>query len=256
MKWKCENCGKDDPCILQMSEEIPEFCVLDGDDDAIWVKVEEAEKLAKRSQLPKLTAEVFNRPDCPAWAQFAAVDGCGRGFYYEAFPSLYKHDRFFLLSTVHGKTKRIPGKFDGKNWITSIVVRQEKPSLPNWCKVGEWVYTCGGDYRKVEAISDGIVSLSGGLNIPVGDIHSELVKARLRPYNAEEMKALVGKVIEDRHNAHLVIGFIKPDPAENLSAFIRAGQCWIAADKLLTGYTLEGAQCGVLEHIENGEWVR
>lgn len=41
---------------------------------------------SKWGPLPKLTTEVFNRPDCPNWAKWAAVDDDGTGTYYENKP--------------------------------------------------------------------------------------------------------------------------------------------------------------------------
>lgn len=125
--------------------------------------------------------------------------------------------------------------------------------LPDWCKVGAWVYDKAISKYSQVAAEDTTEHLQ---KVCKFISKGEIVQSRLRPYNAEEMKALVGKVIENWHHAHLIIGFIKPDPAENLSAFIRAGQCWIAADRLLSDYTLDGKPCGVLEHLENGEWVK
>ena len=37
-------------------------------------------------QLPKLTAEVFARLDCPSWARYAAVDADGTAYWYENEP--------------------------------------------------------------------------------------------------------------------------------------------------------------------------
>jgi len=48
------------------------------------------------SQLPKLTAEVFNRPDCPEWAKYAAVDYTENAYYYNDKPvrksAYWEHD--------------------------------------------------------------------------------------------------------------------------------------------------------------------
>lgn len=253
MKFICKNCRGSDPCILDIGNHFDITgenltCIYRNLKDAKWERFKE---VTDCNQLPKLTADVFYRPDCPEWAQFAAVDGCGWGFYYEAFPKMYKHDRFFLLSTVYGKTQRIPGKFDGENWINSIVARLKKPSLPDWCKVGEWVYTCGGDYRKVEAISDGIVSLSGGLNIHVGDIHSELVKSRLRPYDAGEVPDLPFEVTEKNSNFRTTVVSCKGD-----KVWLACESTAISTEELKLGFTSKGKPCGVLEHLIKGEWVK
>jgi hypothetical protein len=160
----------------------------------------------------------------------------------------------YTLSSGIENLGEIPGRFDHSDWKKSLVERPAK--LPEWCKVGKWVYLCNGTYSRIVSINDCHVNLENGISVGKNSIHEEMVSARLRPYNAEEMRELVGKVIEDNHNAHLVIGLIKPDPAENVSCFVRAGQSWITSDKLLQKFTIDGKPCGVLEHLEDGEWVR
>ena len=123
--------------------------------------------------------------------------------------------------------------------------------LPDWCKVGSWVYTCNGDYRKIERIEKGIVSLSGGLDIPFGDIHSEIVSARLRPYNAEEMKELVGKVISTSEDKTFLV------LAHSGNTVLFGEVLHTPEDLTLDIYKLpNGSPCAILEHLENGEWVK
>ena len=133
---------------------------------------------------------------------------------------------------------------------------EEILNLPSWCKVGEVVYfTKLSKYCEVVDIDiEKGVKIQTNLSNGWVDFY-DLLEARLRPFNEKEMRGVVGKVIEDNHNAHLVIGLIKPDPAENVSCFVRAGQSWITPDKLLQNYTLDSKPCGVYEHLENGEWV-
>ena len=129
--------------------------------------------------------------------------------------------------------------------------------LPSWCKVGEVVYfTKLSKYCKILDIdTEKGIKIQTDLSNGWAENFYDLQEARIRPFNEQEMRFLVGKVIENNHNAHLVIGLIKQDPAENVSCFVRAGQSWIAPDKLLQNYTLDSKPCGVYEHKENGEWV-
>ena len=87
------------------------------------------------SQLPKLTVEVFDRPDCPEWAEFAAVDYYGNAFFFEGKP-FNDAGRWYqkkgLCNPVYF------GCFDKTNWFDSLIERSAK--LPDWCKVGEWAY--------------------------------------------------------------------------------------------------------------------
>lgn len=150
--------------------------------------------------------------------------------------------------------------YDQYKLITEINFLKNKKSelavFPEWCKVGEWVYSpCGcdptkGTYFKVTQIDD--VCIIGENNACHVD---NAVRARLRPYNSEEMKALVGKVIEHCNARFLVTSALYDDQGTNLPAIIRVDQNPISAHNLLNGYTLDGQPCGVLEHLnENLEW--
>lgn len=123
--------------------------------------------------------------------------------------------------------------------------------LPDWCKVGEWVYLSNAKYYKIEKVDSYGIILAGGIVIKTDDIHAEAVSARLRPYNADEMKELVGKVVctnEDKTFLVLV-------HSGNTVLF---GECWHAPEDLtLDIYKFpDGSPCGCLEHLENGEWVK
>lgn len=44
------------------------------------------------TKLPKLTVDIFDRPDCPEWAQWAAVDECGDAYVYDTKPVKQSED--------------------------------------------------------------------------------------------------------------------------------------------------------------------
>lgn len=83
--WECFNkkCGC--KCHLEIDGDFtPNDCVKTYDLNAVWQK-------GKVPQYPKLTADVFNRPDCPEWAKIAVVncDGSAHwGTYENAYISL------------------------------------------------------------------------------------------------------------------------------------------------------------------------
>lgn len=125
--------------------------------------------------------------------------------------------------------------------------------LPDWCKAGVWIYTSSEQYLKIKSISIDRknVKLSNGANWSNQDIIDEAVYARLRPYNADEMKALVGKVTKDTHgNISFITGYCVNKEV------VYSGTTNFTAECLLHSCCfLDNAPCGVLEHIENGEWV-
>lgn len=239
------------------------------------------------SQLPKLTAEVFDRPDCPEDAKIAVVNEDGSAFwgsFNTARPTFGGG-----WDGENGSWFSIPGKWDSSDWQNSLIERPSKSSfdrllkncaeqqvnkilskarehrlseqyhngpeettLPDWCKVGEWVYLSNAKYYKIKKVDSYGIILAGGIVIGKYDIHAEAVSARLRPYNAEEMKALVGKVIEKGPSMHIVTGF------ENVfgnECMVNVNGCLYGANDLLRQFTIDNKPAGVLEHLENGEWV-
>jgi hypothetical protein len=204
------------------------------------------------SQLPKLTAEVFDHPDCPEWAKWAAVNADGNLFFFEEKPvnnivcGGWHVEGCKVISFFNKK------KFAPSDWQNSLIERPAK--LPEWCKQGEWIYTSSEQYLKIEGISIDLqkIELSNGAIWSKQDIIDEAVPARLRLYNAEEMQGLIGKVVGNEHgNMFLITAFVAYDGGE-----VCADGVVYNADDLLETYTINGSPCGVLEHLENGEWVK
>lgn len=210
------------------------------------------------SQLPKLSAEVFNRPDCPEWARYAAVRENGIAIWFEVKPNIgrdYPANKFWYSTW---SSKNIPGEWDASDWQNSLIERPTKKELPEWCKVGEFVYArdikC---YFKIKEIyNDGILLQDPDNEDVVSNLCTEFfmvrdpIQAHYRPYEAEEMYELLGKYIEDAEEVMLVTGFYKKD---NL---VKAGDEYYDAERLFNECTINGNPCGKLVHLnEQGEWV-
>lgn len=166
---------------------------------ALLLSLHEEQPVTDCDQLPKLTAEVFDRPDCPEWAKYAAVDGNGYAYYSSERPFILSDE--FGWGIVCGENSRselIPGKFTHINWSESRIKRPTK--LPDWCKVGEWIYTSSEQYLKINGISVDLqkIELSNGATWSKQDIIDEAVPARLRPYNKRCFK------LEHRENGEWV----------------------------------------------------
>ena len=66
------------------------------------------EPATDRNRLPKLTAEVFDHPDCPKWAKWAAVDYDGEVRFHQEKPTInslsdiwwYRYKKFLIIFTV------------------------------------------------------------------------------------------------------------------------------------------------------------
>lgn len=255
--------------------------------------------------LPKLTAEVFDRPDCPEWAKFAAVDADGTVWAYDNEPWVKKENRYWIGHTYRDEGDICIAKgFDASDWQNSLIERptkdafdeaikkyaqqqankiwqkarehrlseqyhngpEEKYTLPDWCEVGEWIWhpedMAGGRYLKITEIRGGGVYAKEKEDYDPDYLCFDLVRkyskqARLRPYNAEEMKALLGKVVTEKeydYYAYLVTAYTAKLDGKNLVA-VAIDDAWIQADDVLRLYTINNKPCGVLEHLENGEWV-
>ena len=69
-------------------------------------------------KLPKLTADIFNRSDCPEWAKWAAVDRSGECFVYSRKPI----EREDVWCYERGNFCYI-GDYDASDWRNSLIKR-------------------------------------------------------------------------------------------------------------------------------------
>lgn len=257
-KWKCTAklpyglaycAGVCELTTLNKTDE-PSCCVIHHINGVKWKRVSEEPEQKQENTLPKLTAEVFDRPDCPEWARYAALGGGGVLTFYEDKPMMSK-DEYPKRWINYDRWYPVEGtKFDASDWKNSLIERPAKP-LPDWCKVGAWVYIPEiQEYFRIANILEDLLFDECGDHVSYGDCR----QARLRPYNAEEMKALVGKVVERGNFAHLVTDF-----QDDEGCFLRIYGIWYNAEELRTkGFELgNNIPCGTLEHLTNyGEWKR
>ena len=73
------------------------------------------------AKLPKLTVDIFNRPDCPEWAQWAAVDADGRCFVYCVNPVRGRYGWHFTKGGFQDGTHI--GDYDPSDWQNSLIER-------------------------------------------------------------------------------------------------------------------------------------
>lgn len=253
MKFICNGCEK--PCILDAGD-YPELtadimrCVVNINLLCKWEKYDDgkvANLQPEVATLPKLTAEVFNRPDCPDWAKYAVVDSLGNGYLYKSTP-ICDEEGWHCIPFEF--VQRIE-KFDSSDWKNSLVERPAK--LPDWCKPGEWIYTSSEQYLKINGVSIDLqkIELSNGATWSKQDIIDEAVSARLRPYNAEEIPDLPFEVTERNSNLRTVVM-----SCQGNKVWLAGASTAISAEELMRDFTAKGSPCGVLEHRKNGEWVR
>ena len=204
------------------------------------------DSLIERPVLQKLTAEVFNRPDCPEWARYAVVNANGKVVFFSDVPSP-RYDKWIV--TYSAQTYMLDDvRFDASDWRNSLIERPAK--LPDWCKVGEWCYCKDDDgndkYFKIARCDNHFIYGDDGWDIAIACAKP----ARLRPYNAEEMHGLVGKVLKHSTGEYLVTAF------EIRWNQVKIESAWREANELAELWKqLDDSPCGRLEHLENGEWV-
>ncbi|MBO7330022.1 MAG: hypothetical protein J6W00_14770, partial [Lentisphaeria bacterium] len=145
------------------------------------------------------------------------------------------------------------------HYSETLQTDMQDKQLPDWCKVDAtgWHKRCGYfkvtyidnvskrvDIQQVEDKSKGYLSFH--------TVCDEVVQARLRPYNAVEMKSLVGRTVDsDYGSVCLVTKFYAT--SEGGEVFVDG--IYYNANKLLDEFTINNKPCGVFEHLENGEWV-
>lgn len=258
-KFECSGC--ENQCKLTPKERcfFPKFCPFAQGYEPVWHEVEDSVENARSTEEPfikdkKLTVDVFDRPDCPEWANYAAVDPNGHAYFYNNRPSKDESewDYFNRLTSIDNRYVRIDYNFDASDWENSLIKRPKKQDnkLPDWVKVGEWVYDASlREYLYVrEEDYDWYVD-------PIA--RGRIKQARKRPFNDKEMKALVGKIITSTDGDVSIITDYSPHSAEYNVASVYFIGGWSTADELLKGnYSVDGKPCFKLEHLnEKGEWI-
>lgn len=67
---------------------------------------------------PKLTKEIFDLPNCPEWAKYAAVDDNGECYVYSKRPYIYD-DTFCKIDGIYVGM----GYYDNSDWENSLVLK-------------------------------------------------------------------------------------------------------------------------------------
>lgn len=133
--------------------------------------------------------------------------------------------------------------------------------LPEWCKVGAIGFN--DEYFKIIKINDKYCTVryldphiqdeDGNIGDIPFDSLTRCHEARLRPYNTDEMKALVGKIVEHENGRYLVTACTS---FQNGCCQVRLIDQFYSAEVLFEEkFYIDNSPCGVLEHLEDGEWV-
>ena len=138
-----------------------------------------------------------------------------------------------------------------------LSANSETTKLPDWCKVGKWVFDSNNGYGEIISIKEDrsscFIEFDGGAGDFVPEDFTKLKQARLCPYNAEEMKALVGKVLT-RKSLSTPFSFLVLY-AEGDGSSIESCHFKYTAKELKDYFTIDGKPCGKLVHKEGDDWV-
>lgn len=136
------------------------------------------------------------------------------------------------------------------------------PKVPEWCKVGAWVWHGPVDgiafeqpYFKIERIDGELIyEKSHNNGFPVH--YTYLKPARLRPWTYEEAPETL-KVI-DKHEPKRIICLFLASKNKNSVQYTTLPAWYIDTKTLMDNYMqLDGSPCGILEHKnDQGEWVK
>lgn len=202
-----------------------------------------AQLTTSSSQSQTLTAEVFDRPDCPAWAKYAAMDIDGTVCYFED-ASRKNHYTEFIR-----RPKRKKGELP------------KGIPLPDWVEVGAYAYF-DSKYHTItsiqtEGVSTPVVYFDTGEHLPWGSVRFDEVKeARVVPWTGD-LSFCVGKVFKYGDYTLLCVGC-----RDDIVCFVGncvdvknettiAGCTFTAKQLLDDGFTFaDGKPCGEFEHLE------
>lgn len=141
---------------------------------------------------------------------------------------------------------------------------EQKPELPEWCKIGAWVWFKGDKdtgyepgYLKITDVGyngiENVINAEGDgiISMPL----SVVKEARLRPWTYKEAPETL-KVISKCEPEQMICLFLASRNKHSVQ-YTTLPAWYIDVKILMDKYLqLDGSPCGVFEHKnENGEWV-
>ena len=255
-RFKCKSCFRNCETTFEVlgggEGTIPTMCIEHKGVPCNWTPTE----------APKLTQDIFETDECPAWAEYAAVDTYGYAYFYSSRPVADLLNGAWYLTTGLARAKPYRGnKFDASDWRNSLIKREfQIPELPEWVYNGEYGYHNEYGYIRFGEIVDWetqVTIMDTGENCYVdneGFSNGRIVEARKRPLNAEEMLSLIGKVVTKEYGDKFLVTYVPKD-----GSFLDVGYdiSYTPEELVNRNISVDGKPCYKLEHLnEKGEWVK
>lgn len=108
------------------------------------------------TKFPKLTVDIFNRPECPPWAKWAAVDKSGG--YYVYSDKLSRSRLTWIMWSLVGNCKYIDD-YDSSDWQNSLIQRPTSASDINDVKSESALNMYHEDLEKDTSITEDDVNI-------------------------------------------------------------------------------------------------
>lgn len=135
--------------------------------------------------------------------------------------------------------------------------------MPHWAQPRRIIYdTTKKQYYTIENIVGKRVRLKDESgydsdSCSVDEILNNCVEARVRKYTDDEMYKVLGKEVFDRKYTVSIVSSYRDEYNTGNDAVVLVANKWTSAKELAKEFIYNNGDgpCGVLEHIENGEWV-
>lgn len=178
---------------------------------------------------------------------------CFDGFGYvieDTYCKTYDDDKLEFGNCFKTKDEAETAAEKVKDLLLSFQGTTQSKNLPEWCKVGEWVAYYEDDQYKYFQITGIELNRLYGKDGKFSFV-CDVEKARLRPYNTGEIPDLPFEVSYRNSNFRTII-----TSCEGNKIWLACSTTAISTEELMRDFTIKGNPCGVLEHLENGKWVR
>lgn len=162
------------------------------------------------------------------------------------------------------KNRLVNDYHESKNLKWNSSNTSEMTKLPDWCKQNEWIF----DYNELEYAQvkdvfgdiEAVALIYAGTKERVTKSWKYIIdccyQAKVRPYCDQEMKQLIGKILDNGTRKVMVTACEPAYVLTGLHERVFMAEDWYTAEDLIKyRYTLDGKPCGKLVHKKWDAWI-